>query len=177
MRQLDSGARESKPQAAAKAQADFDCWVEQQEENHQPDDIAACRDDFYTSMGELEEPPAVPATAPEPQAPSTFTVLFEWNSDVLTPAGQAVIREALADTSGRDVSSVSTIGHADRSGSEEYNLTLSLRRADAVRQSLIAGGIPAGSITAAGRGEAEPAMPTADGVREQANRRVEIFLP
>ena len=41
---LDDGARDVDPDAAAVAQAKFDCWLEQQEENHQPDHIAACRD-------------------------------------------------------------------------------------------------------------------------------------
>jgi OOP family OmpA-OmpF porin len=55
-------------------------------------------------------------------------------------------------------------------------MALSLRRADTVREALIAGGIDANTITVAGRGESEPAVPTADGVREQANRRVEIVI-
>jgi OOP family OmpA-OmpF porin len=177
MRQLDSGARDAKPEVAARTQGAFDCWVEQQEENHQPDDIAACRDDFFAALAELEAPPPQQAAAPQPMAPGSFMILFDWNSAVLTPEGQDVIRQVLAEAGGRDLSSVSTIGHADRSGSEEYNLALSLKRADAVRQALIDGGVPAASITAAGRGEAEPAIPTADGVREQANRRVEILLP
>jgi OOP family OmpA-OmpF porin len=51
-----------------------------------------------------------------------------------------------------------------------------MRRADAVREALIAGGIPAESITTAARGESENAIPTVDGVVEQANRRVEIIV-
>ena len=71
---------------------------------------------------------------------------------------------------------ISATGYADLSGSEEYNQKLSLQRADAVRDYLIKGGVPAERITVAGRGEADPAVPTANGVREQANRRVEIIL-
>jgi outer membrane protein OmpA-like peptidoglycan-associated protein len=55
-------------------------------------------------------------------------------------------------------------------------MALSLRRADSVRSSLISGGVSADKITVAGRGESEPAVPTADGVREPKNRRVEIIL-
>lgn len=177
MQQLDTGARDSKAELAARAQADFDCWVEQQEENHQPDDIAACRDDFLASMAELEAPPPAMAAAPAPApAPRTIEILFDWDSAKLTPAGQAVIDQIVAET-GSATANISAIGHADRSGSEDYNMTLSLERADAVRQALIAGGTPAQSITTAGRGEAEPAVPTPDGVREDANRRVEVFLP
>ena len=67
-------------------------------------------------------------------------------------------------------------GHTDRSGSDQYNLALSLRRGEAVKQALIAQGIPANAISIIGRGESQPLVPTADGVREPQNRRVEIVL-
>ncbi len=51
-----------------------------------------------------------------------------------------------------------------------------MRRANSVRDALVARGVKAHGISLAGRGEAEPAVPTADGVREPANRRVEIIL-
>jgi len=66
-------------------------------------------------------------------------------------------------------------GHADRAGSEAYNMELSLRRANAVRAALVARGVSPDSITVAGRGETEPDVPTADGVEEQVNRRVRII--
>jgi OmpA-OmpF porin, OOP family len=170
MRQLDAGARESNPALAARAQARFDCWVEQQEENHQPDHVAACRDEFLKAMEELE------GGLPEGAAPQAYIVLFDFDRADLTAAGQAVIDQVLADAAATGAVSISATGHADRAGAEEYNMALSLRRADTVREALIAGGIDANTITVAGRGESEPAVPTADGVREQANRRVEIVI-
>ena len=59
---------------------------------------------------------------------------------------------------------------------DAYNLTLSEKRADAARTALIAAGIPADAITTAWKGEAENAVPTADGVKEQANRRDELIV-
>jgi OOP family OmpA-OmpF porin len=169
MAALDSGARESNPEVAARAQGRFDCWVEQQEENHQPDHIAACRDEFLAAMAELEGKPEM--------APGTYVILFDFDKSNINDAGQAVINQILADIQSRGGSvNVSATGHADRSGSEEYNMALSLRRADSVRDALISGGVPADAITTAGRGESENAVPTADGVKEQANRRVEVIL-
>ena len=46
----------------------------------------------------------------------------------------------------------------------------------AVAALIVTGGVAADKITVAGRGESEPAVPTADGVREAKNRRVEIIL-
>lgn len=43
----------ARPEIAARAQFNFDCWVEQQEENWQIDDIAACRDAFNSAVSEL----------------------------------------------------------------------------------------------------------------------------
>jgi len=170
MAALDGGARDSNPEVAARAQGRFDCWVEQQEENHQPDHIAACRDEFLAAMAELEG-------GPTPTAPGTYVILFDFDRSEINDAGQAVINQILADIQARGGSvGVTATGHADRSGSEEYNLALSLRRADSVREALIAGGVGADAITTAGRGESENAVPTADGVKEQANRRVEVIL-
>tara|TARA_R110002012_G_scaffold97531_9_gene234295 strand:- start:760 stop:1314 length:555 start_codon:yes stop_codon:yes gene_type:complete len=47
-------ARILAPHASARAQAQFDCWVEQAEEGHQKDDIAACRDGFLNAMLEID---------------------------------------------------------------------------------------------------------------------------
>jgi len=172
---LDAGGRSVAPEVAARAQGRFDCWVEQAEENHQADHIAACRDEFYRAMDELEALLA-PQPQPEPAAPNTYIVLFDWDRADITPAGQAVINDVLAEAQRLGTPAISVTGHADRSGPEDYNLALSLRRADAVREALIAGGIAPEQITVAGRGEEEPAVPTPDGVREQANRRVEIIV-
>jgi outer membrane protein OmpA-like peptidoglycan-associated protein len=65
-------------------------------------------------------------------------------------------------------------GHADKSGSAQYNVGLSQRRADAVRSYLEGRGVPGGAIASEAFGESRPLVETADGVREPQNRRVEI---
>ena len=171
MRALDAGARDSNPQVAATAQARFDCWVEQTEEIDQDKDIAACRDEFLKAMEELEAKPAAMSENPE-----KYIVLFDFDKSNITADGQAVIDKVVEAAKKMGTVNISATGHADRSGSEDYNMALSLRRADSVREALIAGGVSADAITVAGRGESEPAVPTPDGVKEQANRRVEIIL-
>ena len=174
---LDANARQQAPAEAARAQGRFDCWVEQQEENHQPDHIAACRDEFYAALAALEEAmkpepaPVVPAAQPEP-----FVVFFAFDSALLTSEGESVIDSAVTAAQDAGMSEFSITGHADRSGSEDYNTRLSLSRANAVRDALAARGIAPANISVAGRGESEPAVPTADGVAEQANRRVVIII-
>ena len=174
MTALNGGARDAKPQDAARAQARFDCWVEEQDENHEDDKIAACKNDFMAAMDALEKK-QMAQTMPA-MTPANYTVYFDFDKSVINPAGQVVINQVLADASKHAPSSVSVTGHTDRAGPEDYNMALSLRRADSVRSALISGGVAADKITVAGRGESEPAVPTADGVREAKNRRVEIIL-
>jgi len=175
MAALDAGGRDVAPETAARAQGRFDCWVEQAEENHQADHIAACRDEFFRALEELEA--ALQGTpAPAISQPNTYIVLFDFDRAEIRPDGQAVINDVIAEAQRLGTPAISVTGHADRSGPADYNLALSLRRADAVREALIGGGIAPEQITVAGRGEEEPAVPTPDGVREQANRRVEIIV-
>jgi OOP family OmpA-OmpF porin len=175
MAALDGGARDSNPQVAARAQRAFDCWNHEAEEDNWYDSITdehvkPCRDEFEAAMAQLQPPPVQGA------APGTYIVLFDFDRSNINQAGQAVLDQVLADAAKMGGVHISATGHADRSGPEDYNMALSLRRADSVREALIAGGVPADAITVAGRGESEPAVPTPDGVKEQANRRVEIVL-
>jgi outer membrane protein OmpA-like peptidoglycan-associated protein len=71
---------------------------------------------------------------------------------------------------------ITVIGHTDTSGPERYNMALSLRRANAVKDQLVRDGVPATAITVIGKGKSEPLVRTGDGVREPQNRRVEIIL-
>jgi len=170
---LDATARSSFPLEAGVAQTRFDCWIEQQEENIQPDHIAACRDEFYAALARLEElmAPGVPMAAP-----ANFVIFFDWDSAVVGDQGQLVLDEAVAVALAEGITDFAVTGYTDSSGSADYNLGLSLRRAESVAAGLETRGVPGQNISIAGRGEADQAVPTADGVRLQANRRVTIVL-
>ncbi len=182
---LDANARTRLPDLAGHAQGRFDCWVEQQEENFQEDHIAACRDAFYTALERLEaamaptpQPKkAEPAPPPAMPAPEPFLVYFAFDSAALTPDSLATLDEAVAAAKKRGLEEFAVTGHADRAGPKEYNMGLSLRRANAVREALVARGVNAADISIAARGESEPAVATADGVAEQRNRRAVVLLP
>ena len=72
---------------------------------------------------------------------------------------------------------VKVTGFTDRSGSPQYNLHLSVRRAEAVQAEMVRLGVPATNIQIEGKGEEYPLVPTADGVREPQNRRAQISFP
>jgi OOP family OmpA-OmpF porin len=170
---LDGGGRDAKPAVAAKAQVKFDCWVHEQDEGWQKDEIAACKNDLMAALDELEKKEAAAAGA---MAPGNYTVYFDFDKAVINAAGQQVINQVLADAKMHPPSSVSVTGHTDTVGPADYNMALGLRRADAVRTALIAGGVPADKITVASRGFTDLAVPTGPNVREAKNRRAEIIL-
>jgi outer membrane protein OmpA-like peptidoglycan-associated protein len=124
--------------------------------------------------------PPPPAAAPMPvaaPAPArTYLVFFDWDRADLTSRAREIIAEAAENSRRVQVTRIEVQGHADRSGSDAYNLRLSRRRADAVSAELVARGVPRGIITIQAFGESRPLVPTADGVREPQNRRVEIIL-
>ncbi len=182
---LDKTARDKAPETAAHAQGRFDCWIEQKEENHQPEHIAACRDAFYAALGDVKvamappPPPPAPAPAPQPpavEAPEPLVLHFAFDSDELTSDSMMAVERTLEMIPKMGATSVSVTGHADRAGPAEYNMALSLRRANAVGEVLVAKGVSADGISVAGRGEEELAVATDDDVPEPANRRVEIIL-
>jgi len=114
--------------------------------------------------------------AQQPAAPRTFTVQFEANANRLSPSAEPVMAEMRAALAQLPAAEVVITGHTDRVGSLEANDRLSLARAEAVRELLVAAGVDRGAITVAGRGEREPVVPTADEVAEARNRRVEIKI-
>lgn len=114
--------------------------------------------------------------ARQPMRPRRYIVNFATGSTQLTPETAPLleqVREALAE---QPAGEVIVIGHTDRVGSVEANDKLSVARADAVRELLVAKGVPREQISVAGRGEREPLVRTADEVPEARNRRVEIKL-
>jgi len=116
-------------------------------------------------------PPAPPAVA----APS-FMVFFDWDRSNLSAQALNTIKQAANQFKAKGNARITATGHTDRSGPENYNMALSLRRANAVKDALVREGVPATAIAVIGRGESQPLVPTADGVREPQNRRVEIVI-
>ena len=115
-----------------------------------------------------------PTAAAIPARPAAFLLYFVMGSDELTEESKGELARMLEELRRRPSPDILVIGHTDRVGSEEDNDRLSLARAERVRANFVAQGIAAERIRAAGRGEREPVVQTADGVDEPRNRRVEI---
>jgi outer membrane protein OmpA-like peptidoglycan-associated protein/outer membrane protein W len=115
-----------------------------------------------------------PAAAPAPAR--TYLVFFDFDRADLTDRARQIIAEAAQNAGRVQTTRIEVAGHADRSGSPQYNQRLSQRRADAVAAELGRLGVARSNISVQAFGESRPLVATADGVREPQNRRVEIVL-
>ena len=103
-------------------------------------------------------------------------VFFDWDRSNLSGQAMATIQQAAGTFKSSGQSRISAVGYTDTSGPRDYNMALSLRRSNAVKNALVQQGVPPDAIVATGRGEDGLLVPTPDGVREPQNRRVEISM-
>jgi outer membrane protein OmpA-like peptidoglycan-associated protein len=109
-----------------------------------------------------------------PYAPRAYVLYFVEGSTDLTPESLPILDALRKDTTA--ASEVQITGHTDTVGSAESNDALSRERAVEVRAVLVKQGVPVAAARTTGRGERELRVPTADGVGEPGNRRVEVIL-
>ena len=127
-------------------------------------------------------PVAAPAPAPAPapvvkaEEARTYLVFFDWDKADLTARARQIIADAAGASSRLAVTRIEVAGHADKSGTATYNQGLSMKRAQAVAGELVRLGVKKDAIAVSAFGDTKPLVPTADGVREPQNRRVEIVL-
>ncbi len=174
---LSTGAAERKPAEAADAQVMFDCWMQEQEENFQPEDIARCRGALMAALDALEVRPvamAEPAPPAPPAIPGPYVVFFDFDKAELTDQAKVVLANVARDADSAKIMRVFTSGHTDRAGADSYNDALAKMRVEAVAKYLITSGIDKGKLLTADYGENRPQVATPDGQVEPKNRRVEI---
>jgi OOP family OmpA-OmpF porin len=180
------------PALTAKAQVAYDCWLEQQEEGWQMQAIEGCKETFYGLLGQLEgkmpaaeevmvEPTETMDVAEEEEEPqlirsTAYIVFFDHGQANLTPLAEDVLARVLDDLKKYPDTHVLLHGHADRSGTNDYNMQLSMERAESVRAALTYNGVSEEQIQYFAFGETDLRVNTEDGIKEPANRRVEIFL-
>lgn len=102
------------------------------------------------------------------------TVYFSLGGAELSADARRAIDAIGAEMKGQSSKRVKVIGYTDTSGSSDMNEELSMRRAEAVADELVAQGVSREVIDVSGRGESDLAVSTADGVVEPKNRRATI---
>jgi outer membrane protein OmpA-like peptidoglycan-associated protein len=193
------------PEQAARAEADYDCWVLYGAVKTAAEASRACGSALETSLTGLENPahlasaPAPTAPTPAPDAPPTassppvatpaptaaatpapvrteFTVYFGFDSWTLKAEQLKVLDDVIANARSGGHSNITIVGHTDTSGSAGYNQALSVRRANVVAEALVQMGARRDALHTSGVGETDLAVQTGDGVKEARNRRTVIGL-
>ncbi|MDJ0685929.1 MAG: OmpA family protein [Alphaproteobacteria bacterium] len=185
MRAFEAGGREANPAQAAGAQAAFECWMQELEENRQPEDIEACQKDFIFHMEALEaalagapptEPAPAAAPAPDPDLPEPVVIYFGFDSATLSDAAAEKVLEAVKAFVQGGAKTARIVGHTDTSGDPAYNRALAERRVTAVSEEMSINGIAVDSIKTLSMGETQPAVDAGEDAKEFRNRRVVIFF-
>jgi iron complex outermembrane receptor protein len=137
--------------------------------------------DVTYHFGKHEEAPAQtaayvppPVQAPAPSVPHSYLVFFDFNKSDLTSQAVTIVDQAAHNAGPAHVTQLTVTGHTDTVGSDAYNMRLSRRRAESVAAQLEKDGIPSSEIEIVAKGKRDLLVPTADGVKEPQNRRVQI---
>ncbi len=189
-------AKKIDPFNLAKAISSLDCWSEQQEENWQTWDINSCKNDFLNAMHniyqkissyeneqenlnkknnnlEYETKNEVTIVTKNENKELMQIIYFDFDQFNLSEVSKDKIKKFL-NNYGSIINEYLVVGHTDSKGTNKYNLSLSIKRAEFVKEILINYGIQQSSIKILGKGEESLAVNTPDDTKQPANRRVEI---
>lgn len=180
---LVDGGRDQAPEEAAQAQSYFDCWVKSAEAKETAE-VTRCKTAFNGALTNLQtainatpsQPSTASAAGPSSAQERHYTVYFDLNEWHLSAEALTTITDAINTARTEGQSQIISAGYADRSGSAAYNMKLSRRRADFVKDTMVEMGARAEAVKVEAYGETHLAVDTPDGVKEPKNRRAEISL-
>jgi len=182
---LVDGGRDQAPEEAAQSQSYFDCWVKSAEAKEAAE-LTRCKTAFNGALSNLQTAinatPSQPSTASASSSSSAagqqrqYTVYFDLNEWHLSAEALTNITDAINTARSEGQSQIISAGYADTTGTAAYNMKLSRRRADFVKDTMVEMGARAEAIKVEAYGETHLAVPTADGVKEPKNRRDVITL-
>lgn len=155
-------------------------WPDEPDTNADDTELWGNRGVVYHCWQNREEP-ALPVETPKPEPPIHAdywvvfnNVLFDFDKAVLRPEGKAEVDKLVAELKAHGGDTVVVEGHTCDLGSEDYNMALGQRRADAVKKYMVESGIAPERITSKSLGESQPALPNDSEPNRKLNRRVQF---
>lgn len=145
-----------------------------------PTFVAAIALSLVAGCAQQSPPPsqaAASSVAADPElAGAWYQIFFDTNKSDIDSRGRMVVNNVAYVATNNGMTRVTVIGKTDRVGSTAGNVALSQRRADQVRDALIAAGVPADRIDTSWTGEARQTVSTANESDEQRNRVVDVTV-
>jgi OOP family OmpA-OmpF porin len=186
------------PKSLAKAISSLDCWAEQEEEKWQTWDIDKCKNDFHAAMHDIykllteedekqevtgvieqeveeDDTPQVVIVTENENKEVMQIIYFDFDNSKLSEVSKNTLFNFL-DKNKKKLSRYIIFGHTDTKGSSQYNMNLSIKRAESVKEVLLDQGITPDDISILGKGENELAIDTPDNTKHPANRRAEVKI-
>ena len=186
------------PKNLAKAISSLDCWTEQEEEKWQTWDIDKCKNDFHSAMHDIynlltsddeqeeiakvidqetekDDSPQVVIVTENENKEVMQIIYFDFDNSKLSEVSRNTLFNFL-DKNKKKLSRYIIFGHTDTKGSSQYNMKLSIKRAESVKEVLLDQGIAPDDISILGKGENELAIDTPDNTKHPANRRAEVKI-
>ena len=180
------------PKNLAKAISSLDCWSEQEEEKWQTWDILKCKNNFHSAMhliyknisseknfikNSLEKTSETKVTIVTQNNKEKIMqiIYFDFDNSKLSKVSKNLLINFL-DNNKNNLNRYMVLGHTDTKGTKTYNLSLSLMRAEAIKDILLNQGIEKNNISILGKGEEETAVSTPDETKHPANRRAEVKI-
>jgi outer membrane protein OmpA-like peptidoglycan-associated protein len=138
------------------------------------DQPAAMAEPRAETVTETVTKPAPPAPIAQQASATSYTLHFGFGKSNIANSEEAILDRAAEDIKKYSPAAVTVSGYASTPGSDDYNQVLSEKRAQAVAQALSREGVDPEIIHQRAYGETHLAVPTANGLRMPANRRVVI---
>ena len=185
-----------KPKEFSKVLIGYDCWVEQLEENWQIEDIEECKKKLMNNLQKIYQKTENLKINSEQSKKDIveeeiyiekerqlannlkhfhYRVFFNFDSHILVDTEKEKLQDVIKKAINNKGLTVHIEGHTDTKGSELYNLVLSKRRANFIKNYLTSNSV-VNDIVIEGYGEKKPLLITKDNVKEKKNRRAEILL-
>ncbi len=156
---LNLGARDNAPYVSAAAQATYEAWLQEAEENRANNDIDEAKANFYTYLASMNIPQ------------STTIIYFPAGSAQLTSTARSKLNKMIRAMKTNGINDIALATHASTTASHTYNLNLTKLRANAVQRYLRSKGLKNSNVILRTYGEGDLALPTADNTENKLNRR------
>lgn len=172
MKALDSSAKKMHPKSIAAAQVNYDCWLHEAQAHWRAKDASTCRDRFYSFMTDsvFKDGGKLEIRSME----DGYVVYFDFNKTSLNAVDRINLQRMVSYLMADNPSHITVDGYADTYGPYKGNKAIALKRAYAIAKHLKGHGLKHTNVKIASHGESDLAIYTADNVKEELNRRVEI---